>query len=82
MPTEKLNGIDIYYEEHGSGPTIIMTHGLGDSAALWAPLAEELADSYRLIGWDMRGHYRSAAPEGLAEYTQDIVVEDLDKLLP
>ena len=40
MPTAKLNGIDIYYEEHGSGPAIIPTHGLGDSASLWAPPAE------------------------------------------
>jgi pimeloyl-ACP methyl ester carboxylesterase len=77
MPTAKLNGIDIYYEEHGTGPAIILTHGLGDSAGLWTPLAESLADKYRLIAWDMRGHYRSDAPEDLSEYTQDIVVEDL-----
>ena len=80
MPTAKLNGIDIYYEEHGSGPAIILTHGLGDSASLWAPLAEALGDSYRLISWDMRGHYRTEAPAELSEYTQDIVVEDLRAL--
>ncbi len=80
MPTEKLNGIDMYYEEHGSGYPIVMTHGLGDSAALWQPLAEALADKYRLISWDMRGHYRTEAPEDLSEYTQDIVVEDLRAL--
>jgi len=80
MPTEKLNGIDIYYEEHGQGPAIIMTHGLGDSADLWTPLAEALADSYRLVAWDMRGHFRSEAPQDLADYTQDIVVEDLRAL--
>jgi pimeloyl-ACP methyl ester carboxylesterase len=80
MPIEKLNGVDIYYEEHGSGPAIVMTHGLGDSAALWAPLAEALADSYRLVSWDMRGHYRSEVPHDLADYTQDIVVEDLRAL--
>ncbi|MCI0855530.1 MAG: alpha/beta hydrolase [Chloroflexi bacterium] len=80
MPTAKLNGIDIYYEEHGSGPAIILTHGLGDSASLWAPLAEALGDSYRLIAWDMRGHYRTEAPAELSEYTQDIVVEDLRAL--
>ena len=77
MPTEQLNGIDIFYQEHGSGPAIIMTHGLGDSSALWTPLAESLADRYRLVAWDMRGHYQSEAPQDLAEYTQDAVVEDL-----
>ncbi len=80
MPTAKLNGIDIYYEEHGSGPAIILTHGLGDNAGLWTPLGEALAGSYRVIAWDMRGHYRSEAPEALADYTQDIVVEDLRAL--
>ena len=80
MPTEQLNGIDIYYADHGSGPAIILTHGLGDSADLWTPLAEALADSYRLISWDMRGHYRSGVPEELSEYTQDIIVEDLRAL--
>ena len=80
MPTAKLNGIDVFYEEHGSGPAIILTHGLGDSAALWTPLAEALAGKYRLIAWDMRGHYRTEAPEELSAYTQDIVVEDLRAL--
>ena len=80
MPTAKLNGIDVFYEEHGSGPAIILTHGLGDSAALWTPLAEALADGYRLIAWDMRGHYRTEAPAELSAYTQDIVVEDLRAL--
>ena len=77
MPTSKLNGIDIYYEEHGSGYPIVLTHGLGDSAGLWTPLAEALADKYRLISWDMRGHHRSEVPQDLSAYTQDIVVEDL-----
>ncbi|MCH8025262.1 MAG: alpha/beta hydrolase [Chloroflexi bacterium] len=80
MATIGSNGIDIYYEEHGSGPAIILTHGLGDNAGLWTPLGEALADSYRVIAWDMRGHYRSEAPEELAKYTQDIVVEDLRAL--
>ena len=80
MPTAKLSGVDIYNEGHGSGPAIILTHGRGDSASLWAPLAEALGDSYRLIAWDMRGHYRTEAQAELSEYTQDIVVEDLRAL--
>jgi pimeloyl-ACP methyl ester carboxylesterase len=75
-----LNGVNIYYDDTGSGFPVVMTHGLGDSADLWAGLAASLADSYRVIGWDMRGHFRSDAPDDLAEYTQDIVVEDLRAL--
>ncbi|MCH7838560.1 MAG: alpha/beta fold hydrolase [Chloroflexi bacterium] len=80
MPTAKLNGIDIYYEERGQGPALVLTHGLGDCAELWSPLAEALADGYRVVSWDMRGHYRSEAPEDPAQYTQDLVVEDLRAL--
>ncbi len=80
MPTVRLNGIDIYYEEHGSGFPVVLTHGLGGSAGLWSSLAETLGDRYRVVAWDMRGHYRSEAPADLSEYTQDIVVEDLRAL--
>jgi pimeloyl-ACP methyl ester carboxylesterase len=80
MPTAKLNGIEIYYQEQGTGFPIVMTHGLGDCAELWRGLGEALAGSYRLVSWDMRGHYRTEAPDDLSLYTQDIVVEDLRAL--
>ena len=80
MPAARLNGIEIYYRELGSGYPVVLTHGLGDCAELWSPLAEALADRYRVVSWDMRGHYRSEAPEDLSQYTQDIVVEDLRAL--
>jgi len=80
MPTARLNGIEIYYQEQGDGFPVVLTHGLGDCAELWSPLAGALADRYRVVSWDMRGHYRSEAPEDLSQYTQDIVVEDLRAL--
>ncbi|MGB2695177.1 MAG: alpha/beta hydrolase [Dehalococcoidia bacterium] len=80
MPTARLNGIDIYYTEQGAGIPVVMTHGLGDCAELWAGLAEALSDRYRIVSWDMRGHFRTEAPDDLAQYTQDIVVEDLRAL--
>jgi len=83
MPTARVNGIDIYYEDHGAsaaGGPLVLTHGLGDCAELWAGLAEALSDRYRVVTWDMRGHYRTEAPADPAQYTQDIVVEDLRAL--
>lgn len=80
MPIARLNGIEVYYAEQGAGFSVVMTHGLGDCAELWAGLAEALADRYRVVSWDMRGHYRTEAPDDLALYTQDIVVEDLRAL--
>ena len=80
MSTAKLNGIEIYYQEYGQGYPIVLTHGLGDCAELWSGLGEALADRYRLIAWELRGHNRSEAPEELSEYTQELVVEDLRAL--
>ena len=80
MPAVHVNGIEIYYQEHGSGYPLVLTHGLGDIAELWSPLAKALGDRYRVVSWDMRGHHRSEAPEELSAYTQDIVVEDLRAL--
>jgi pimeloyl-ACP methyl ester carboxylesterase len=80
MPSAELNGIEIYFHEEGSGYPVVLTHGLGDCADLWDPLANALADRYRVISWDMRGHNRTDAPDDLTLYTQDIVVEDLRAL--
>ena len=80
MPTARLNGIEIYWQELGAGYPVVLTHGLGDCADLWTPLGEALADAYRTVSWDMRGHYRTEAPDDLSLYTQDIVVEDLRAL--
>lgn len=80
MPTARLNGIEIYYQETGAGYPVVLTHGLGDCAELWDPLAASLADRYRVVSWDMRGHFRTEAPDDLELYTQDIVVEDLRAL--
>ncbi len=80
MPTVRLNGIDIYYEEHGSGFPVVLTHGLGGSAGLWSSMAGALSDRNRVVTWDMRGHFRSEAPDDPSRYTQDIVVEDLRAL--
>lgn len=81
MSTAHLNGIDVYYEEAGSGFPVILTHGFGDSAALWADNVPALADAgYRVVTWDMLGHYRTSAPGDFERYTQDAVVEDLRAL--
>ena len=80
MPAARLNGIEVYWQEQGAGYPVVLTHGLGDCAELWTPLAEALADRYRVVSWDMRGHFRTEAPDDLALYTQDIVVEDLRAL--
>jgi 3-oxoadipate enol-lactonase len=57
----------------GSGPTVLMLHGIGGGHLAFAPQVETLASAgYRAVAWDMPGYGRSAPIEpytfkGLAE---------------
>ena len=63
MPEIRVNGVSLYYEEHGAGEPIVCLHGSGSSAALWIDAAEELATRGRTIVYDRRGFSRSERPE-------------------
>jgi len=66
MPEIRVNGISLYYEEHGAGEPIVGIHGAGSSAAFWADAAQELARHGRTIVYDRRGCSRSERPEPYA----------------
>ena len=60
MPTLTVNGTNIYYEEHGTGPeTIVFAHGLLWSGDMFAPQVAAFKDRYRCITFDFRGQGRS-----------------------
>jgi len=48
----------------GTGPTLVLLHGAGDSAATWSSVASQLASKYRLVVPDLAGHGNSAPAEG------------------
>ena len=55
---------DIYYEHTGSGPPIVLCHGLGGNHAIWWRQIEALAGNHQLITWDQRGFGNSTARSG------------------
>jgi pimeloyl-ACP methyl ester carboxylesterase len=65
-----LNGAKIHYEEQGSGIPIVLVHGGFTSSARWAPTVPSLADAFRVITPDSRGHGNSDNPSGELSYPQ------------
>jgi len=59
-----LHGHHSVYREAGSGPNLVLIHGMINSSRHWEGVAERLADSYRVIAPDLIGHGDSATPRG------------------
>jgi N-formylmaleamate deformylase len=69
------SGPDIAVATIGSGPTMILLHGIGSSGMSWMPVMSRLAELYRLIIPDLRGHGQSGQPDHgyhLADYADDL----------
>jgi 3-oxoadipate enol-lactonase len=68
-----------YFTERGSGPPLLLVHGLMITGAMFEPVIEQLATRHRLIVPDLRGHGQS---RGLPPpYTAAQLASDLSRLL-
>ena len=81
MPLAAVNGINVYYEDHGSGFPVVLMHGYSASSRMWQGQVEPVSASYRLITFDMRGHGQTDSPTDQAAYSEAAVVGDLHELL-
>lgn len=81
MPTIDRGGVEIYYETHGSGPAVLLSHGYGATSRMWEGQVAAFADRYRVITWDMRGHGQSGDPADPARYSQALTVGDMAAVL-
>ena len=60
MPYFKSDdGLDLFYEEYGSGEPVILIHGWTATHQWFAPQIEVLSAKYRVIAVDLRGHGKS-----------------------
>ncbi len=55
MATAAVNGIQLYYEEHGSGPAVVFAHGAGGNHLSWWQQVPVFARKYRCVSFDHRG---------------------------
>ena len=81
MPTINRDGVHIYYEVHGSGPPLLLTHGYSSTSGMWQGQIAALSKHHKLVLWDMRGHGQSGYPEDTSAYSEALTVADMAALL-
>jgi pimeloyl-ACP methyl ester carboxylesterase len=73
MSYADVNGLSLYYEEHGSGEPLVLLHGGIGAGEIWAASVPALAAGRRVITVDLQGHghtadiERALRPEHLAD---------------
>ncbi|HWX97815.1 MAG TPA: alpha/beta fold hydrolase [Solirubrobacteraceae bacterium] len=60
----ELHGRRVIYRIAGSGPPVVLIHGMLNSSSHWRSVALSLADEYTVVAPDLIGHGDSAAPRG------------------
>lgn len=79
MPHISTNGIQMYYEEQGSGDPLLLIMGITAPGAVWEAHAGEWDKSFRCIIGDNRGVGQTDKPEG--PYTSAMMADDYAGLL-
>ena len=75
MPTVQANGIDIYYEQQGEGPPLVLIPYLAADQACYAFQVAEYARHFTCFTVDLRGAGLSGKPEG--SYTTSLLADDV-----
>jgi pimeloyl-ACP methyl ester carboxylesterase len=75
------DGVNLYYEVHGRGPAILLTHGYSATSEMWKPQIDALSRDHTLITWDMRGHGRSDYPDDETLYSESATIADMTAIL-
>ena len=60
----RLHGHPVAYHAAGSGPVVLLIHGITSSADAWREVLPALAERYTVIAPDLLGHGGSAKPRG------------------
>jgi pimeloyl-ACP methyl ester carboxylesterase len=80
-PSVEGAGVALNVVERGSGPAVLLVHGIASDARALEPVAEALASQARVIAYDRRGYGDSGAPEPYHGTTVEEQAEDAAALL-
>src|SRR3954454_20355193 len=77
---ENSTPIELYYEDHGSGPVVVLLHGWPVDSRSWEPQLHPLLQAgFRVVMYDRRGFGRSSRPT--TGYDFGTLAADLDAVL-
>ena len=74
-------GVELAYDERGSGPAVVLIHGTALTRLTWRETAEALGEGVRSIAYDRRGYGDSEAPENYRGTTIEEQAEDAATLI-
>jgi pimeloyl-ACP methyl ester carboxylesterase len=74
-----VNGINLYYERHGSGRPLILLHGGLGSGEMFGPVLGLLAAKHEVIAVDLQGHGRTADID--RPFSLDFMAADIAALI-
>jgi 3-oxoadipate enol-lactonase len=83
MSSVRVRGIEMAYDDVGSGPAVVLLHGYPFNRSMWREQVEALSASYRVIAPDLRGHGETTAtnePATMDEMARDVaaLMDELD----
>jgi pimeloyl-ACP methyl ester carboxylesterase len=71
-----VNGLEMYYEIHGSGEPLVLLHGAFGAIDLWGPILTTLAEHHQVIAVELQGHGHTAdlidRPLGYEQMADDV----------
>jgi pimeloyl-ACP methyl ester carboxylesterase len=79
MSIAHVRGIEMAYDDVGSGPAVVLLHGYPLNRSMWREQADYFSANYRVITPDLRGHGESSATQETA--TMDEMAQDVAALL-
>lgn len=74
-----VNGLELYYEIHGSGEPLVLVHGGVVGIAMWGPNLPALAESRQVIAVELQGHGRTRDVDRPLSY--EALADDVAALL-
>jgi pimeloyl-ACP methyl ester carboxylesterase len=74
-----VDGGSLHVLERGQGRPLLLIHGITLQSAVWSPQLHQLADRYRVLAMDVRGHGRSRA--GGEGFSRKVAARDIVTVL-